>query len=477
MKVYNLQDIESEEEQEFSLPDLSKGEGTDLTKLDREQKFTEPPPRFSEAMLVRELEKNGVGRPSTYASIVKTIQVRKYVEKEKGKMVPTVLGFKVNDYLVQVMPRLFDVSFTAKMEDQLDDIEKGTIPWQDMMEAFYGKFTDWFTNAKQDGPGDDVALKLIDAIPIDEVNWNPPQKIRNRTYDDRKYVSSLREQIEEGKKPVSGRQWEALLKLVCRYRDQISGLDSLFADHADASSQLQDAMDELKKQLAEKPAETTLDLLSAMLEGVSEWEEPVTRGKRVYDDKNFIESLKEQTDSGRKLSSAQLNALKRIVVKYRKQLDNYDELKEKVDLPAEPSEAAVSKDRIDAVFAMADEIKEFDEPTKRGRRTYDDKEFLESLRGQHQQGRIFSERQWAALQRVIGKYAKQITDFENRAKSLGLATKGNGGAKTDVVCPKCGKGKMNEKKWRGRTFFGCSKYPDCDYSARNLDDIAKDKPA
>ena len=105
-----------------------------------EQHFTEPPPRFTEATLVKELEADGVGRPSTYASILSTIQEREYVRKEGGKFTPTELGMVVTDLLLESFDDLFDVTYTARMEDELDEIEEGKLDWRVAMSEFYERF-------------------------------------------------------------------------------------------------------------------------------------------------------------------------------------------------------------------------------------------------------------------------------------------------------------------------------------------------
>ena len=106
------------------------------------QKFTEPPPRFNEASLVKELEERGVGRPSTYASIINTIQDREYVTKISGRFYPTELGMVVCDLLVKNFPYIFDIAYTAKLEEELDDIEEGKEKWTDLMNGFYDHFED-----------------------------------------------------------------------------------------------------------------------------------------------------------------------------------------------------------------------------------------------------------------------------------------------------------------------------------------------
>jgi len=122
------------------LPDVNKEEPLKLIKVDPQQKFTEPPPRFGEASLVRELEKLGIGRPSTYAPIISTIQVRNYVEKVEGKFHPTPIGNAVNDFLINNFPSVFEYSFTASMEEDLDNVANGSREWTTMMKEFYPPF-------------------------------------------------------------------------------------------------------------------------------------------------------------------------------------------------------------------------------------------------------------------------------------------------------------------------------------------------
>src|SRR5262249_21686433 len=112
-----------------------------LNKIVPERNSTKPPPRYTEATLVKALEEKGIGRPSTYAQIISIIQNRSYVEKVEGKFKPTELGLVVNDILVQNFDDLFNVSYTAEMEERLDQIEEGNIKWQAALEEFYKKFT------------------------------------------------------------------------------------------------------------------------------------------------------------------------------------------------------------------------------------------------------------------------------------------------------------------------------------------------
>ncbi len=141
-------EIETQKSKE-NLPELSEGMVLNLNKLEPKQHFTLPPPRFSEASLVKELEENGIGRPSTYAAILSTIREKKYVDFFKGYFRPTELGFIVNDLIVASFPNLFDVDFTAKMEDNLDRIETAEIESLEILTHFYSNFeTDLKTASK-----------------------------------------------------------------------------------------------------------------------------------------------------------------------------------------------------------------------------------------------------------------------------------------------------------------------------------------
>ena len=135
------QRAEEEEEAEAArLPLVREGESLTLNELKPEQHFTQPPPRYTEATLVKELEQKGIGRPSTYASILSTIIERDYVRKEKGKLFPSPLGELVSDLLIKSFDDIFDLQYTARMEEELDEIEEGKLHWRDALDEFYGKF-------------------------------------------------------------------------------------------------------------------------------------------------------------------------------------------------------------------------------------------------------------------------------------------------------------------------------------------------
>ena len=133
-------DERESDEEEVNLPDVKEGDTLDLRKLEPKQHFTQPPPRYNEATLVKMLEAKEIGRPSTYASILSTIQDRGYVTKERGRLLPTDVGRLVNELLKHGFPNIVDVEFTAKMEEQLDVIADGKIKWVETLGQFYPEF-------------------------------------------------------------------------------------------------------------------------------------------------------------------------------------------------------------------------------------------------------------------------------------------------------------------------------------------------
>ncbi|HYA15909.1 MAG TPA: type I DNA topoisomerase [Bryobacteraceae bacterium] len=140
---------EEDEELAHKLPAVSEGEEMKLNALKPAQHFTEPPPRYNEATLVKKLEADGVGRPSTYASILSTIQEREYVTREGGKFRPTELGMVVTDLLLESFNDIFDVRYTARMEEELDEIEEGKLDWREAMGEFYERFMKDLGNAEE----------------------------------------------------------------------------------------------------------------------------------------------------------------------------------------------------------------------------------------------------------------------------------------------------------------------------------------
>jgi len=153
LKLYEVANDKKDDEDDETgnrLPNLDNVSALELEKLDNEQHFTDPPPRYNEASLVKELEERGIGRPSTYASIISTIQDREYVVKHggsRGRFYPTEIGMVVCDLLVESFPYIFDTKYTARLEEELDDIEDGKEKWTDLLNGFYDHFEDELKDA------------------------------------------------------------------------------------------------------------------------------------------------------------------------------------------------------------------------------------------------------------------------------------------------------------------------------------------
>ena len=135
------EDDEKDDEGEGrSLPQVREGQSLRLDQIRPDQHFTEPPPRYNDATLVKELEEKGIGRPSTYAAIISTIVEREYVTKDQGRFSPTMLGERVSVLLVKSFEDIFDVGFTARLEEELDEIEEGKLPWRQAVKEFWDPF-------------------------------------------------------------------------------------------------------------------------------------------------------------------------------------------------------------------------------------------------------------------------------------------------------------------------------------------------
>ncbi len=167
LKVYEEGRDEKSDEDDAEaarkLPLVAKGDALKLNAVVPEQHFTEPPPRYTEATLVKALEEKGIGRPSTYAAIMTTIIDREYVEKLEGRFHPTGLGTTVNDLLVASFDDLFNETYTARMEQELDEVGEGKLKWTDALHEFYGKFAEDLKTAAEV-----MKQKKLESIPTDE---------------------------------------------------------------------------------------------------------------------------------------------------------------------------------------------------------------------------------------------------------------------------------------------------------------------
>ncbi len=388
-----------EEPEVEKLPPLTAGEPLDLIKWLEERKETQPPNRYSEATLIKALEEDGVGRPSTYAQILATLHVRRYIQKERTKRAisPTTLGERVNTLLVATLNELFDVTFTAGMERKLDEVEEGKVSWTDMMHTFYDQFMVWMEKAKGPPADTDHVRKLLELLKQVK-EWAPgvATGAKGKIKGDAEFVASVDKQLVTAKKPISARQLEALGRRVARYRDQLPEATPILQ-----SLGLGALMDEAPPQPPSAANVRKLALLTAI-----ELDPPETRRGRTYDDKAFVASLKQRADGGRELSPAQLSSLDRLVLKYSDRIPTFEQEKEQLALNAEGPEGGGAPDpESKAMIDRLGEVKQWDPPTEKGKRTFDDKAFYESLAKQFAQRGRLSPKQVGALKRMDKRYA------------------------------------------------------------------------
>ncbi|NLB65787.1 MAG: type I DNA topoisomerase [Lentisphaerae bacterium] len=391
------------------LPPLEKGEALEVLEWLNDRKETQPPPRYTEASLVKVLEENGVGRPSTYAQIISTLLQRKYVAREKRALVPSDLGLKAWDFLAENWDALFDVQFTAEMEEQLDEIENGKVAWNEMLASFYEKFSGWMGSARGPAGDSDAVEKMLTALET-VADWQPPVMRSGKVvYSDEKFVQSVRRQFDAKERLISARQQEALERLMFRYREQAPEVASVISTLG-----IEAPEEQAEHKLG--PRQETLDKL-ALLEKV-EFDPPRKFGKRVYDDRDFCESLAKQVAGGRRLSAAQISYLDKIMRKYAAQIPDFEQKAGELGVV---TEARKGDDHIPEILALFDSVTEWRAPTTRRGRTWDDLEFLKSLKTQYEQSHELSFRQVSALKRLALTYAAQIPTYAQVQQQYGLS--------------------------------------------------------
>ena len=399
-KAKSAEDADEESDEVKSLPPLAEGEALTPVRWLSDRKETKPPPRYSEASLVKALEENGVGRPSTYAQTIEVLVDRLYATREARQLVPTPRGMDVNDWLVKKIEPLFNVGYTAKMEGELDKVEEGAERGDDMLSDFYRQFTAWVRDAQEPPPPTEKFTALFELL--DEVKtWRPPMTIGKRTFGDREFVESVRQQLAEGKMPVSEKQLQALVKVAVAYRDQIRDGEMRLVDlgYGPEIDRVKNApSDELVKWCFQ-----TIDRIGGLTKNP------------------FLNSLREQVDRGRVLSAKQFAILARSVGENAGALDDADQVRARL-APYVPGgfEIAPVDPAVPDLLALLETVKEWKEPVRRGRRVYNDHEFVSSLRDQYARRSSLSPRQVLALRRVCVNYRDQIPTFEAVADQLGL---------------------------------------------------------
>ena len=407
LKVMNLslkkkrgEDEENEDSDEVKhLPALSVGERLDAIRYIADEKETKGPSHYSEASLIKALEENGVGRPSTYAQTIETLKVREYAKTEKRKLIPLERGILVCDYLTKKLDSLFNVGYTAEMEAELDKVEEKGEPMNAMLSAFYAKFLKELASCAEPAPDMakfEAVFELLSEVKV----WKSAKTIGKRVYDDKAFVESVRKQASEGR-PLSARQLEFLVKMAVMYSDQISNFDQRLTDSG-LSFKSQNAVEKADPGLV-KYCFDLMDRIGGMMKNP------------------FLKSLREQVDRGRGLSLKQFVVLARAVGENASSLEDCAEIRAKLE-PFVPNGFSKTDEdpTIPELLKLMSSVTEWRDPSKKGKKVYDDKSFVESLAEQYERRHSLSERQVMALKRVAVAYRDKIPDFAAKAAQLGI---------------------------------------------------------
>ena len=428
------EEIDEDSDEVKSLPPLVEGESLVPVRWLSDRKETKPPPRFSEASLVKALEENGVGRPSTYAQTIEVLVDRQYATRESRQLIPTQRGMDVNDWLVKKLEPLFNVGYTAQMEDALDKVEEGRENGDGMLSDFYRKFTAWVEAAKDPPPPMEKFTALFALL--DEVKkWKAPVGEGRRVYDDHGFVESVRKQMAEAPEKLSDRQLQALVKLAIAYREQIPDGELRLIDLGYGPE-----LDRVKNSPSNdlvKWCFLTIDRIGGLTKNP------------------FLNSLREQVDRGRVLSPKQFSILARSVGENAGALPDADQVRARL-APYVPGgfEIAPVDPAVPELLSLLDKVTAWKEPARRGRRTYNDAEFVASLRDQYARRSSLSPRQVLALRRVCVNYKDQIPGFDEVAERLGLndlpihekAAEAEKDAKADALAEKKRRGRGSRRK-------------------------------
>ena len=381
------------------LPEVKVGDALEAVRWLSDEKQTKGPSHYSEASLIKALEENGVGRPSTYAATIETLKTREYAKTEKKKLVPLERGILVCDWLVKKMDSLFNVGYTAEMEAELDKVEEQGEPMNAMLSDFYAKFLKEISDSAEPPP-DPAKFALVFELLSAVKEWKPAKKVGKRVYDDKAFVESVKEQSTEGKRPLSARQLEFLVKMAVMYADQIPDCEKRLkeAGLGAGATLVQRADAELVKFCFQ-----TMDRIGGMLKNP------------------FLKSLHDQWDRGKGLSPKQFQILARAVGENAGALDDAEAVRAKLaeyvpggfdQKPQDPT--------IPGLLKLMASVTVWRPSSKKGKKVYDDEAFVKSLSDQYARRHSLSPRQLMALRRVAVAYKDKIPDFAAKAEELGL---------------------------------------------------------
>ena len=383
------------------LPDVQVGDPLEVMRWLSDEKQTKGPSHYSEASLVKALEENGVGRPSTYAATIETLKARDYAKTERKKLVPLERGILVCDWLVKKLDSLFSVGYTAKMEAELDKVESDGEPMNQMLSEFYAKFLKEVADSAEPPPDRakfDFVFGLLDQVKA----WKPAKKVGKRVYDDKAFVESVREQAVGGERPLSARQLEFLIKMAVQYADQIPDCETRLKEAGlGAGASIAQRAD----PILVKYCFDTMDRIGGMMENP------------------FYKSIRDQFEQGRSLSLRQFAILAKAVGENAVPLDDREEVQARLaEFVPGGFKPHADDPVIPKLFALFEPVTDWRPPTKRGKKTYDDKEFVKSLSDQYARRKSLSPRQVAALKRVAYAYRAKIPGYAAKTAELGLLT-------------------------------------------------------
>ena len=410
LKVVNLSakkrkaedDDDSESDEVAYLPEVAVGDLLQAERWLSDEKQTKGPPHYSEASLIKALEENGVGRPSTYAATIETLKARDYAKTEKRKLIPLERGVLVCDWLVKKLGDLFSVGYTSRMEAELDKVAEQGEPMNQMLSEFYATFMSELGNCAEPPP-DPAKFDLLFELLSGVREWKPSKKVGKRIYDDKAFVDSVRVQAAEGKRPLSARQLDFLVRMVILYADQIP----------DAAAKLREAGLGAGAMLVKRADPELVRYCFEAMDRIG-----------GMDSNPFLKSLREQVDHGKGLSMKQFAILAKSVGDNAGMLEDCEELRAKLVEFVPGGFGQVESDpAVPGLLDLLKSVKEWRQPAKRGKKVYDDKTFVESLSDQFARRHSLSTRQTLALRRVVMTYREQIPEFEARAEELGLQAK------------------------------------------------------
>lgn len=441
-----------------SMPALSAGEALDCGGVNPERKETKPPARYNEASIVRKLEESGIGRPSTYAAVVKTLKDRRYVTSASRVLRPTDVGEKVVDYLVKIdarcaarengFPGLFYVEYTSRMEAELDkvadDVGHRDVDWQSMLADFYANLGKWLdaTNFS----ADPAAVRAVLAKFNEVKEWRPARKVRSRAYDDKRFVQDIAFEVQgvSGKEAralrdapysfdpakasagaaVTERQLVYLVRVLSEYEAQIPGLRDFVLSLADSyragdsdpgAAETRDRIREPFSGNASPACDAQKRIFDAMPNGACEG------------DAAFFRSLSAQVASGKSLSPKQMFYLGRMFVAagHEGLVPGFSrELCSELGVEWTEKPAQVDPERAGELIAALSSVETWDARSGGGKgRRFDDREFFASVSSQFGVKRRISEKQLAALERMLLRYKDQILGAGELIARYGIAEK------------------------------------------------------